>query len=136
MTGTPSEMLSSMQQGVTAINALATIFNTLSVAMQSYGGTSVTALNSIASSSSTQAVAADAVRVSLMFHNPSSSVSLLLAPAKDTTGAALTPSFSSRGGSLLLLPQNYLQVGGDVCQQAWNVIASGGSGNPLTVMAI
>lgn len=81
------------------------------------------------------AVAANTTRSVLLFHNPGDSVALLLAPATDANNAAITATFSSRGGGYILLPQDYLPLTGANVQLAWNVAAQSGTTNPLTVGA-
>jgi hypothetical protein len=64
----------------------------------------------------------------IVFHNPSNTVELLVAPAS-IPGV----SFSARGGAFLLLPGDFLSLVGTV-SFAWNGIAQSATNNPLTII--
>ena len=85
--------------------------------------------------SSIQVIGADSTRVALLFHNPNDSVSVIVCPATDANGATLTPSFTTRGGGFIILPQDYLPVSGN-CQTAWKAIAASGAANGLTISSV
>ena len=124
------DLLTALQNGVTAINGLQT---TLLANGNCYVMGDVTALNTLSTTAITVA-AQDQERTFLLFHNPSSGVTLYIGPTESASGAALTPVAASPGGTFVLLPQDYLQLSGN-CQSAWRAVSSSGSANPLTVVS-
>ncbi len=92
------------------------------------------AINNLGTSS-IQVIGANPARTSLLFHNPNDSVSIIVCPATNASGAALAASFATRGGGFLILPQDYLPFSGN-CQTAWNAIAASGGTNGLTISSV
>lgn len=86
-----------------------------------------TAINNLGTTS-TQVLPVDSTRISVLFHNPSDSVVVLVAPNA-------VASFTARGGSFLILPQDSLPLAGSV-QVAWNAAAQSGTTNPLTISTV
>lgn len=81
---------------------------------------------------SEQVIGGNQNRKSITFMNPSgSNVNVLIAPGN------ITPSFAAPGGSFLLFPGNEITLpppGMTLSVNcAFNAVASGGSGNPLTI---
>lgn len=123
-----------MDQGnagdATGVSVLKGVVQNLSqlIAAQRFAGSftigTTTGTNTLGTTS-TQVVAADSKRTSLVFHNPSSTVMVLLAQNAVAT-------WSAPGGAFVLLPQDYLSLSG-VVQSAWNAAAQTGTANPLTV---
>lgn len=74
-----------------------------------------------------------AQRVSITFHNPGQTNIIYVAPLTDITGATVTPSLSALGGCFAVLPGGFLVITGE-CQVGWQVFASAGVNNPVTVM--
>jgi hypothetical protein len=86
----------------------------------------VTAVNNLGTAS-IQIIAADSARTYIVFHNPSNTVELLVCQSPTVA------SFTTRGGSFLILPGDYLTLTGAV-SVAWNGIAQSGANNPLTII--
>jgi hypothetical protein len=74
---------------------------------------------------SIQVLAAGTGRSALVFHNPSTNTTtfILVAPATDTNGNAISATFASPGGGFLIPPQQYISISGSVCALAWNGVA-------------
>lgn len=127
------------QQGVRAINNLADAVLNATMFMNGYGAGQVKALGTLLSTTATQIIAADQNRVSLVFHNPSTSVTLYVYPQTDINGATLSPVSTTPAGSFTITPQGYLQFFGPdgACQKAWFAVSSTGStSQPITIMSI
>lgn len=82
---------------------------------------------------SVQVIAADSTRNALLFHNPGDSISLLVAPATDSSGNAISLSLAARQGGYIVSPHDFVPLTGNNCQLAWNGISLSGSSNPLTI---
>jgi hypothetical protein len=98
----------------------------------SYAIGATISLNTL-TTTSIQVLAAAVGRSGIVFHNPSDTIPMLLAPATDASGNAIAATFALRGGAYLLLPQSYLAVSGSNCQLAWNAVSSTGPTNPITI---
>ncbi len=92
------------------------------------------AINNLGTSS-IQVIGEDTTRSALLFHNPNGSASIIISPSVDSSGAALAPTFSARGGGFLMAPHDYLSFSGN-CQTAWRAIADTGSANGLTISSV
>ncbi len=135
MATSPTDHLTSIQQAVTALNKIAETFRQYGAP---FGLGDVTAINTINSTSPIKVLAADAGRLSILFHNPSAAATVLVAPSQGANSATITVSTASFGGGFAVLPQDYLQVTGS-CQTAWNALVVAGSTtstNPLTIAVL
>lgn len=90
------------------------------------------ALNTL-STTTIQVLPSDPARIGIVFHNPNTSTSVVLAPKTDINGAAITNTTTLTGGNYVLLPQDYLYLSGGVCQLAWFGIVQSGTALALTV---
>ncbi len=94
----------------------------------------VTAITTAAKS----ALAANSTRKRIIFHNPNTDSglnnNLMVYPTKDMNGAALAPTFAAPGGGFVIFPGASLEVSGvGSVGTAWNVLASAGTLNGLTM---
>lgn len=120
-----SDILSVLQNGVTAVQALAK--NTGSVFM----GGSVIAVNTVATVGSV-VVSSNPNRINITFHNPGS-INIYVWPIKDINGNLNIPSFANPGGAFVVMPGAFLTLI-DSSNSAWAALSSGGSTNPLTIL--
>lgn len=84
------------------------------------------------------ALSANSTRQKIVFHNPNTdgtlNNNLLVYPVKDMNGAALAPTFAAPGGGFVIFPGASLEIAGvGSVGTAWNVLASGGTLNGLTM---
>lgn len=135
MATSPDEILAALQDGIRAINSLNTNLvahggNGFSFVVGGAGAGGVTAINSL-STTAISVLAADTNRSFVLFHNPSSGVTVYVAPTLTTSGATLTLLATTPGGAFRIIPMDYIQFAGGT--QAWQAVCSSGSNNPLTV---
>src|ERR1043166_987906 len=90
-------------------------------------------LSTTVGTTNAQVIAADSTRTGIVFHNAGTPVPLLVAPSTDANGTALSPTFSSPQGGLVILPLDYLPLSGNV-QTAWTAAAQTATANPLTII--
>ncbi len=124
---TLDDVVSTQKGGVTSLSHIA---NNMAF-MSTYLNGNVSAINNV-TTTSRQVLAADQSRISIVFHNPGSTTSLIVCPGLDAAGTLMTASFTTRGGGFLIEAKAYLAFSGN-CQTAWNAVAETGSANPLTI---
>jgi len=122
--GTFIAVLRALLTNVSKLVQLQRIVNTLP-----YGG--VLAVNNVGTAFA-QVIPADQSRTALVFHNPSLTTSVMVAPMVDKNGAALAPTFAAPAGGMLILPTDYLPISGN-CQAAHGAVAQIAS-SPLTII--
>lgn len=135
MATSPDEILAALQDGIRAINSLNANLvshggNGFSFALGDAGATGITAINSL-STTAISVIDANDDRSFILFHNPSSGVTVYVAPTLTSTGGVLTLNATSPGGAFRIIPMDYIQFSGGT--QAWQAVSSSGSGNPLTI---
>lgn len=129
MAASITDLLTAHQNAVSGINSVwqsAPKFSSMLVgSIYAFNNLSTAAVVVLTSASS---------RTSIIFHNPSDGVTAFVFPTASSSGAALsvTSDSSTRGGSFVLLPQDYIFFSGN-CAYEWRAISSSGSGNPLTI---
>lgn len=124
------DLLTALQNGVTAINGVS---RALLGQGNCFVAGDVTAINSLSTTAIT-VIAADTDRAFLVFHNPSSGVTVYVSPSISANGAGLTPIATSPGGTFRIIPMDFIQFSGG-CQTSWLAVASSGTGQPLTVVS-
>ena len=82
---------------------------------------------------SVQVLAASPSRNGLLFHNPSLTTALIVAPALDLNGQIITASFSTTGLGFVVGTASFVAIGGTISQQAWNAVSQSGTTGPLII---
>ena len=95
-------------------------------------GGKTTAVNNLGAANQ-QVIAQNVNRVQITFHNPGT-VDVLVAMARDVNGAAIAPTFSSRGGGFVIFANGGEKTFSGECQLAWTGCAVSGSTNALTIV--
>jgi hypothetical protein len=122
-----TDILSTLQNAVTAAQSLANSFNRSPF----IGGVVVTNANNL-STTAVQVVSAGSSRVHLTFHNPGA-VTAFVYPVSTVSASTVVPVSSSPGGSFQIFGGAYFSVF-DGANSAWMAFSSSGSANPLTVI--
>jgi hypothetical protein len=124
MTIGPSDTLSALQNGVSAVQ-------TLIQRVSPFMGGAVTAINTVGTTGA-QVIGSNTTRTNITFHNPGA-VNTFVYPLTNATGGQNTPSNATPGGAFLVLPGAYLTIV-DTVQGAWGAFSSSATGQPLTIL--
>lgn len=125
MAGSISDLVATTQNAVSAINTLTTLMGKLG----GFPTNGTTAVATLLSSVSSQVISADTTRTTLLFHNPNSTLNILVAPVTDTNGVMISPTFTAPAGAYLIAGMDYVLISGSDAQKAWTGISSSASGS-------
>lgn len=126
-----SDLLGTQQQGVQATNNFAQTIKGIFISSGSTN-TGVRAFNSIGTGT-TQVLPANTSRGSIVFSNPGT-VDIFVAPTLDATGATISPSTGSLGGTFRIFANGGTLTLAGAVQTAWVAFSSSGSGNSFTTL--